>query len=71
MNVAQVHWGSFNASERGAKRSDIWIYLIANFLGGATAAVVFMYAQPAEKDLGDTRAAEPADYAGGTGSRLD
>src|SRR4051794_4618818 len=41
--------------------SDIWIYLLANFLGGAAAAWVFMYTQPGEKVLGDTRAAEPED----------
>jgi aquaporin Z len=41
--------------------SDIWIYLIANFLGGAAAAWVFLYVQPAGKEWGDTRAAEPTD----------
>jgi aquaporin Z len=38
---------------------DIWIYLLANLAGGAAAAAVFMYTQPAEKASGDTRAAEP------------
>jgi len=40
---------------------DIWIYLVANLLGGAAAAWVFLYTQPGEKVLGDTRAAEPSD----------
>jgi aquaporin Z len=40
---------------------DIWIYLIANLVGGAAAASVFLYTQPAEKESGDTRAAEPED----------
>jgi aquaporin Z len=43
---------------------DIWVYLIANLLGGAAAATVFLYTQPAEKASGDTRAAEPDDIAG-------
>jgi aquaporin Z len=38
---------------------DIWIYLIANFAGGAAAAAVFLYTQPGEKARGDVRAAEP------------
>ena len=38
---------------------DIWIYLIANLLGGVAAATVFIYTQPGEKVLGDVRAAEP------------
>jgi aquaporin Z len=41
--------------------SNIWVYLIANLLGGAAAAAVFLYIQPAGKDWGDTRAAEPTD----------
>jgi glycerol uptake facilitator-like aquaporin len=40
---------------------DIWIYLLANFGGGAAAAAVFLYTQPAEKVSGDTRAAEPGE----------
>src|SRR3954469_24144166 len=40
---------------------DIWIYLLANLLGGAAAGAVFLYTQPGEKVLGDTRAAEPSD----------
>jgi aquaporin Z len=40
---------------------DIWIYLLANLAGGAAAAAVFLYTQPAEKLGGDTRAAEPGD----------
>jgi aquaporin Z len=52
--------------------SDIWIYVIADILGAAVAAIVFMYTQHGEKDWGDTRAAEPDDVTGGsTRSRLD
>jgi aquaporin Z len=29
--------------------SDIWIYLVAQFLGGAAAAVVFLYLNPDDK----------------------
>src|SRR3954453_15362360 len=39
--------------------SDIWIYLLANLLGGAAAAQVFLFTQPGEKITGDVRAAEP------------
>lgn len=38
---------------------DIWVYLLANLAGGATAGVVFLFTQPAEKRGGDARAAEP------------
>jgi aquaporin Z len=48
---------------------DIWIYLLANLLGGAAAAWVFLYTLPGEKASGDTRAAEPDD-AGGARSRV-
>jgi aquaporin Z len=41
--------------------SDIWVYLLANLAGGAAAAALFLYTQPAEKVIGDTRAAEPTD----------
>ena len=41
--------------------SDIWVYLLADLLGGAAAAVVFLYIEPAQKSWGDTRAAEPTD----------
>jgi aquaporin Z len=40
---------------------DVWIYLLANLAGGAAAAAVFLYTQPAEKSLGDAIAAEPHD----------
>ena len=40
---------------------DIWIYLLANLLGGAAAGAVFLYTQPGEKVTGDIRAAEPSD----------
>ena len=66
--VGSVSGGAFNpAVAIGAmvmgllSWSDIWIYLLANFAGGAAAAMVFLYTQPAEKALGDVRAAEPVD----------
>jgi aquaporin Z len=65
--VGAVSGGAFNpAVAIGAmvmgllSWGDIWIYLIANLAGGAAAATVFIYTQPAEKALGDVRAAEPA-----------
>ena len=39
------------------KWSNIWIYLIADFLGGAAAAYTFLYLLPAEKLTGDIEAA--------------
>lgn len=66
--VGSVSGGAFNpAVAIGAmvmgllSWSDIWIYLLANLAGGAAAAYVFLYTQPAEKVFGDTRAAEPTD----------
>lgn len=40
---------------------DIWVYLLANFAGGAAAAVTFLWTQPGEKLAGDVRAAQPED----------
>jgi aquaporin Z len=37
--------------------SNIWIYLIADFLGAAVAAFAFLYVLPAEKEIGDIEAA--------------
>jgi aquaporin Z len=37
--------------------SKIWVYLIADFLGAAAAAVMFLYVLPAEKPTGDIEAA--------------
>jgi aquaporin Z len=37
--------------------SNIWIYFIADLLGGAVAAYAFLYVQPAEKPGGDIEAA--------------
>jgi aquaporin Z len=51
--------------------SDIWVYLLANLLGGAAAAWVFLYTQPAEKVRGDVRAAEPGDTGRTARSRVD
>lgn len=37
--------------------SNIWIYLIAEFLGGIAAALAFLYVLPGEKPAGDIEAA--------------
>ena len=37
--------------------SNIWIYLVAEFVGGAAAAYAFLYVQPSEKGAGDLEAA--------------
>ena len=37
--------------------SNIWIYLLAEFAGGAAAAYAFVYVLPAEKAAGDIEAA--------------
>jgi aquaporin Z len=62
--VGGVSGGAFNpAIAVGAmvtglfKWSNIWIYLLAEFLGGAAAAAVFLYIMPAEKASGDIEAA--------------
>ncbi len=39
------------------KWSNIWIYLLAEFLGGAAAAFAFLYVLPSEKTAGDIEAA--------------
>ena len=39
------------------KWGHIWIYLIADFLAGAVAALVFLFVQEGEKPLGDVEAA--------------
>lgn len=41
------------------KWSNIWIYLLADFLGGVAAASAFLYLLPAEKPSGDLEAASP------------
>ena len=41
--------------------SNIWIYFIADFLGAAAAAAVFLHVLPAEKETGDV--VEPASTA--------
>jgi aquaporin Z len=70
--VGSISGGAFNpAVAVGAmvmgilSWGDIWIYLLANFAGGASAALAFLYTQPGEKSLGDARAAEPDDLGGG------
>ena len=42
------------------KWGNIWIYLLADFLGGAAAAYAFLYVLPAEKSTGDVEAASSA-----------
>ena len=66
--VGPVSGGAFNpAVAVGAmvmgllSWSDIWIYLVANLLGGAVAASVFLYTQPGEEALRDRRARRPMD----------
>lgn len=39
------------------KWSNIWIYLLADFLGAAVAARAFLYVLPGEKLTGDVEAA--------------
>lgn len=65
--VGGISGGAFNpAIAVGAmvtgllKWSNIWIYLLADFLGGAAAAYAFLHVQPAEKLGGDV---EPASTA--------
>jgi aquaporin Z len=66
--VGGVSGGAFNpavafgASILGIfKWSHIWIYIIANLLGGAAAAYAFLYVQPAEKPSGNLEAARASD----------
>jgi aquaporin Z len=66
--VGAVSGGAFNpAVAVGAMVAgilswgDIWVYLLANFAGGAAAAATFLWTQPAEKPAGDVRAAQPRD----------
>lgn len=65
--VGGISGGAFNpAVALGAmvtglfEWSNIWIYLIADFLGAAVAAFAFLYVLPGEKDVGDTEAASTA-----------
>lgn len=62
--VGGISGGAFNpAVAVGAmvtgllKWSNIWIYVIAEFLAGAAAALVFLFVQEGEKVLGDVEAA--------------
>jgi aquaporin Z len=62
--VGGISGGAFNpAIALGAmvtglfKWGNIWIYFVADFLGGAAAAYVFLYVLPAEKAAGDVEAA--------------
>jgi aquaporin Z len=73
--VGSISGGAFNpAVAVGAmvmgilSWGDIWIYLLANMLGGVAAAAVFLYTQPGEAPTGDRRAAEP-DVEGGASRR--
>jgi aquaporin Z len=63
-SVGGISGGAFNpAIALGAmvtglfKWSNIWIYLIADFLGGIAAAYTFLYLLPAEKAAGDIQPA--------------
>jgi aquaporin Z len=38
--------------------ADIWVYLLANMVGGVAAAAVFGFTQEAEKPSGDLQAAD-------------
>ena len=62
--VGGISGGAFNpAIALGAmvtglfQWSNIWIYLLADFLGAAAAAFAFFYVLPAEKMVGDVEAA--------------
>jgi aquaporin Z len=62
--VGGLSGGAFNpavaigASVMGIfKWGNIWIYLLANLVGGAAAGWVFLYTQPGEKPEGDIEAA--------------
>ena len=66
--VGGISGGAFNpAIALGAmvtglfEWSNIWIYLLADFLGAAAAAYTFLYVLPAEKPTGDV--VEPASTA--------
>jgi aquaporin Z len=66
--VGSVSGGAFNpAVAIGAMVTGmfswghIWIYLLANLAGGAAAAYVFLFIQPAERLTGELRPAEPID----------
>ena len=45
--------------------SDIWIYLLADFLGGAAAAYAFLHVLPAEK-LAETSSPQAQSNVTGT-----
>ena len=62
--VGGISGGAFNpaiavgASVTGLfEWSNIWMYLVADLLGGAAAAFAFLYVLPAEKEIGDIEAA--------------
>jgi aquaporin Z len=62
--VGGISGGAFNpAIALGAmvtglfKWSNIWIYLLADFVGAAVAASTFLFVLPAEKETGDIEAA--------------
>jgi aquaporin Z len=62
--VGGISGGAFNpAIALGAmvtglfKWGNIWIYFLADFLGGAVAAYAFLFVLPAEKGMGDIEAA--------------
>jgi aquaporin Z len=72
--VGSVSGGAFNpAVAIGAtvlgvfSWSHIWVYLLANFAGGAAAAFAFRLTQPGEQPTGDRRSARQAEALFTTG----
>src|SRR3954447_11809751 len=75
-SVGAISGGAFNPAVAGGavvmgilSWGDIWIYLLANLLGGAAAASLFLFTQPGEKITGDVRAAEPGGHVPGDEER--
>jgi aquaporin Z len=69
--VGSISGGAFNpAVAVGATLmgmfswSHIWIYILANVLGGAAAAEAFRLIEPAEVERSELRAAEPRPHVG-------
>ena len=74
--VGSVSGGAFNpAVAVGAtvmglfSWGHIWIYLLANFAGGAAAAYAFRLTEPGEEPTGERRPAEPRDLLRGRRQR--
>jgi aquaporin Z len=74
--VGSISGGAFNpavaigATVMGVfSWGHIWIYLLANFAGGAAAAYAFRLTEPGEQRAGDRRSEEPADAPRGRTQR--